>query len=349
VPSGIGTSGLDDAPSWDAVFNPRGRDKDDEHRVFTLKPGSFGGTVSWLAADGTDAEQTDGIGAAHAVARLEAFAKERTPFFLAVGFYRPHTPYVAPKPWFARHPRDAQRLPVVSTAHDAGLPPAAVATRKPEQERLVGELGREAVQAYRAAVSFVDAQVGIVLDALERTGLADDTIVVFTSDHGYHLGEHGLWQKPSLYEECARVPLVIAVPGGRRGAVEGHTVELVDLLPTLCDLAGVPVPPGQQGRSLRPLVKGPAAAAAAFPEKPACTETQRGDLRGVSLRTPRWRYTLWNAGARGRVLFDLESDPGELVNLAEDPAHADTVAALDAELRRQAAGWQAVGDPLTLP
>lgn len=336
VPGQIGTSGLDDSPSWDAVFNPKGRDVADEPQIFSLEPGKFGGTVSWLAADGTDAEQTDGIAAARAVELLEGFAKAQSPFFLAVGFYRPHTPYVAPKPWFERHPLAGVQLPEVPADHDADLPPPAVSTRKPEERRLVGDLGREAVQAYRASVSFVDAQAGIVLDALDRLGLRDNTIVVFTSDHGYHLGEHGLWQKRSLFEESARVPLLIAAPGGRSGAVATHTVELVDVCPTLCDLAGVSVPAGVDGRSLAPLVRADDADREPFADRPAFTEVELGKYRGVSLRSGRWRYIVWQGpdGPAGRQLYDHDTDPHELVNLADLPAHAATVQSLDADLRR---------------
>jgi len=349
VPSDIGTSGLDDPPSWDAVTNPKGRDVFDEPLIFSLEPGKFGGTVSWLAADGLDAEQTDAIAAAHAVGLLEGFARDRRRFFLAVGFYRPHTPYVAPKGWFDRHPLASVTLPAVPADHDAGVPRAALASRKPEQDRLVDDLGRRALQAYRASVSFVDAQVGTVLDALERLGLADDTIVVFTSDHGYHLGDHGLWQKMSLFEESARVPLLIAAPGGRRGAADPHTVELVDVCPTLCDLAGVPVPADVDGRSLAPLVRA-GGDAAAFPDRPAFTEVFRAagprqppgkGVRGLSMRSGRWRYTLWNDGDAGRQLYDHETDPGELVNLADRPEHAATQARLDAELRRFVAAREA--------
>jgi uncharacterized sulfatase len=334
VPKEIGTDGLDDPPSWDAVFNPKGRDVADEGLIFTLTPGQFGGTVSWLAADGADDEQTDALGAAHAERRLEAFAREGTPFFLAVGFYRPHTPYVAPKAWFARHPLDTVHLPEVPADHDAGVPPAAIGSRKKEQDRLVGELGRQALQAYRASVSFVDDQVGKVLGALDRLGLADDTIVVFTSDHGYHLGEHGLWQKRSLFEESARVPLVIAAPGGERG-VRSHTVELVDVAPTLCDLAGVEPPPGLDGRSLAALVR-TSGDVAGFPQRPAFTEVDRGNARergagGRSLRSGKWRYIEWHdarGAPTGRQLYDHDTDPHESRNLSADPAHAATVAEL---------------------
>jgi uncharacterized sulfatase len=337
VPNGIGTNGHDDPPSWDAVFNPKGRDVADSDTIFSLEPGQFGGTVSWLAADGTDAEQTDGIGAAHAVARLEAFAadEKQKPFFLAVGFYRPHTPYVAPKPWFEIHPLDTVTLPEVPADHDAHVPPGAIGSRKPEQDRLVGKLGREAVQAYRASVSFVDAQVGIVVDALDRLGLADDTVIVFTSDHGYHLGEHGLWQKQSLFEESARVPLVIVVPEARSKGTRTHTVELLDLAPTLCELCGVPAPKAFEGRSLVPLVLGDDAAAKAFPDRPAFTEVDRGGVRGVSVRSGRWRYTLWNGGKGGRELYDHDADPRELTNLAESPEHAENVTQFEGVLREK--------------
>ncbi len=335
VPNGIGTSGHDDPPSWDAVFNPKGRDVADQDKIFSLEPGKFGGTVSWLAADGTDAEQTDGIGAAHAVERLEHFAdvQHQKPFFLAVGFYRPHTPYVAPKPWFEKHPLGEVALPEVPADHDARVPPAAIDSRKHEQVRLEGKLGCEALQAYRASVSFVDAQVGIVVDALDRLGLADDTVIVFTSDHGYHLGEHGLWQKMSLFENSARVPLIIVAPGGRSGHRMRHTVELLDLAPTLCDLCNVPAAEGFEGRSLAPLVVGDAETVKNFPDRPAFTEVARGGVFGVSVRSGRWRYTLWNGGRAGRELYDYDTDPEELDNLVDQPAHAETVGYLEGLLR----------------
>jgi uncharacterized sulfatase len=184
-------------------------------------------------------------------------------------------------------------------------------------------------------VSFVDAQVGIVLDALKERGLDDDTVIVFTSDHGYHLGEHGLWQKMSLFENSARVPLVIVVPGGRSGVTTTHTVELIDLAPTLCDLCGVPAAKGFEGRSLAPLVVGDAAAVETFPDRPAFTEVTRGGALGASVRSGRWRYTLWNGGRAGHELYDEDTDPKELDNLAEKPEHADTVRQLEGFLRGQ--------------
>ena len=208
VPLNIGTAGLDDYRSWDLTINPRGRDREILDRVFSLKPGQFGATLSWLADDGTDAEQTDGIAAAEAVRLLERFKRNKESFFLAVGFYRPHTPYVAPKRYFDMYPRDRIALPVLSDADRSRTPPAAYRTAGgfKEQDSMTDEQRREAIQAYWASTTFMDAQVGHVLDALDRLGFSDNTIVVFTSDHGYHLGDHGLWQKMSVFERSARVP-----------------------------------------------------------------------------------------------------------------------------------------------
>src|SRR5262245_25212769 len=220
VPTQIGTDGLDDPPSWQEVINPRGRAKDDEEKdlIFTLTPNNkgsarYGGSLSWLAADGTDAEQTDGKIAAETVKLLEA--NKDKPFFIGCGFFRPHTPYVSPKKYFAMYPTEKLKLPEVPPRHRAAGPAPAFASGKKEQEEMTDDLRRQALQAYYASTTFMDAQVGIVLEALEKLKLADKTIVVFTSDHGYHLGEHGLWQKMSLFENSCRVPLVIYDPRAR--------------------------------------------------------------------------------------------------------------------------------------
>jgi uncharacterized sulfatase len=346
VPAQIGTDGLDDPVSWEQRVNPRGRDKDEEDRIFTLNPrakgpGRFGATLSWLAADGTDAEQTDGKIAAEVVKLLRANAEK--PFFLGCGFFRPHTPYVAPKKYFDLHPADRIALPVVPADHRSSAPAAAFASQKKEQEGMTDEQRRQAIQAYRACASFMDTQLGIVLRALEDLKLADRTIVVFISDHGYHLGEHGLWQKMSLFENSTRVPLIIHDPRARgNGQACPRTVELVDLHATLADLCGLSGPK-TDGTSLRPLLDDPKRAW----ERPAFTQVSRGTptmtgdkapkgaawFMGRSVRTERYRYTEWDGGKKGAQLYDYEADPGELKNLANDLAARKIVTELKDHLK----------------
>jgi iduronate 2-sulfatase len=175
-----------------------------------------------------------------------------------------------------------------------------------------------------------------VLDALDRLGLAENTVVVLTSDHGYHLGEHGLWQKQSLFEESARVPLIVAAPGvARKGGVARSPVGLVDMYPTIAELCGIQKPENLQGQSLVPLLRDPQAAGRGW----ALTQVARGGPKqparvfGYSLRTPRWRYTEWGEGEKGRELYDHDADPRELTNLANSPAHASTVEELSQQVR----------------
>lgn len=346
VPGQIGTDGFDDPPSWEKVINPRGRDKDDEEKglIFTFTPnrkgsGRYGATLSWLAADGTDAEQTDGITAAETIKLLEA--NKNRPFFLACGFFRPHTPYIAPKKYFDMYPPESITLPKVPEGHRAAGPAAAFGSARPEQETMTDMQRKQAIQAYYAATSFMDDQVGKVVAALDRLGLADKTIVVFMSDHGYHLGEHGLWQKMSIFENSARVPLIIYDPRVKgNGKASTRTVELVDLHATLADLCNLPAPK-TDGTSLKPLLTNPAAKW----DRPAITQVGRGTpittgkkvgknpwFLGASVRTERYRYTEWDGGKKGVQLFDYQKDPGELKNLAADPVYADVVTRMKAML-----------------
>jgi choline-sulfatase len=319
VPKEIGTNGLDDAESWDAVINPKGKDKEVEARIHTLTPGQFGGTLSWLAVEGRDEEFTDGIAADAAIAQLQELKDK--PFFLAVGFYRPHTPFVAPLHWFGRYPLDEVVLhePRLPQDNPPTVPKAALASAKKEQHAMTDEQRRAAVQAYHASISHMDSQLARVLEALDGLGLAKNTVVVFTSDHGYLLGQHGLWQKQSLFDPAIRVPLLIAGPGvSEAGKACGRPVELTDLFPTLAELCRVPTPAGISGRSLAPLLTDVTATV-----RTAAFSMVRG---GRSIRTERWRYTEWNDGKEGVELYDHERDPGEMKNLANDPAHAATVA-----------------------
>ena len=257
-PSAIGTSGNDDIYSWDQTVNPYGRDKIEENKINTLVPRKYGAILSWLAADGKDEEQTDGIAASEAIEKLDDFANTDTPFFLAVGFFRPHTPFVAPKKYFDLYEREKIEIPEISNDYLATLPELAVKSvrAKESQLNLEKERAQEIKEAYYATISFVDAQVGRILDQLETSGLDKNTVVVFTSDHGYHLGEHGHWQKNTLFENATRVPLIISAPSSENKGVKSISpVELIDLYPTLMDLTNINTPEHVVGKSLKPIMK----------------------------------------------------------------------------------------------
>jgi uncharacterized sulfatase len=323
VPAQIGTAGLDDPQSWDLTVNPKGRDRAEEHLLTNLTPKrGLGSALCWLAAEGTDEEQTDGMVAAEAIKLLEQ--NKDKPFFLGVGFYRPHTPYIAPKKYFDMYPLEKISLPKDPENDLADVPVIAPFTKPPHWGVTdEGEL-RKAIQAYYASITFMDAQVGRVMDALDRLGLADNTVVLFWSDHGYLLGQHGQWMKQSLFEQSARVPLIVAAPGMKAsaGKASPRIVELLDLYPTLADLAGLKPPQNLHGRSLRPLLRDPASRW----DKPALTQTNRGQKRqiaGYSIRTERYRYTEWDEdGKAGVELYDHETDPREHTNLASSKEHA---------------------------
>lgn len=312
VPKHIGTSGHDDPYSWNYTINPRGRDVEEESKIFTLKPGTFGATLSWLAAEGTDEEQTDGMIADAAVAELQRYHREDRPFFLAVGLFRPHTPYVAPKKYFDMYPLDQIVVPEVPEGYDKTIPEPALKSirRKKEQINLADDLAKQAIQAYYATISFADAQVGKVLETLETTGLAKDTVVVFTSDHGYHMGEHGHWQKTTLFENATRVPLIISSPDqGDKGGVVTSPVEMVDIYPTLAELSGLEAPDFLSGVSLAASMDN----SSVKPRESALSQY----MQGYSIRTERFRYTEWGEkGAEGVELYGCQDDPEELKNLA---------------------------------
>jgi uncharacterized sulfatase len=166
---------------------------------------------------------------------------------------------------------------------------------------------------------------------MDRLKLWDNTVVVFWSDHGYHLGEHGLWMKQSLFEGSARVPMIVAAPGAKgSGKVSARTVELLDLYPTLADLAGLAPPKDLQGASLKPLLDDPASGW----ERAAYSQVERNGFPGYSVRTERWRYVEWDDAKKGVQLYDEEADPHEYVNLADDPKHKDVVAEHKARVKK---------------
>lgn len=330
-PGQIGTPGLDDPASWNEALNPRGREKDEEKLLANHTPGrGLGSALCFQRSEGTDEELTDGIVATETI-RLLKEHKDR-PFFIAAGFYRPHCPYVAPKKYFDLYPLDKVTIPPGPYHEIRSAPASAMESVKPwPWFGATEEQVREAKQAYLATISFVDAQIGRVLDALEKEGLTDDTIIVFWSDHGYHFGEHGLIMKMSLWEESARVPMLIAAPWAKgNGMACARTVELLDIYPTLAELAGLTPPAGLGGASVAKLLEDPKAKW----DKPAFTQLWRGKFSGHSIRTERWRYTEWDGGEQGTQLYDHERDPHELKNLAGEAGYQDIEAQLRAMVRK---------------
>lgn len=318
VPDEIGTNGLDDALSWNEVYNPKGRDKTDEPLITNLTPSrGLGSSLSFLAAEGTDEEQTDGMVATEAIRLLERHKNtsgSANPFFLAVGFFRPHCPFVAPKKYFDMYPLDKIILPPHSPGDTTQYPQEAFWTY-PFNWGLNDLERRRVIQSYYASISFMDAQVGRVLNSLKQLGLSENTIVVFWSDHGYLLSEHGQWMKQSLFEESARVPMIVAAPAAQgNGKVSPRTVELLDIYPTLTDWCGLSTPAHVAGHSLVPLLNNPLLSW----HYPAITQTIRKNGMGRSIRTERWRFTVWNDGQGKEELYDHENDPRELKNLASD-------------------------------
>jgi uncharacterized sulfatase len=323
VPGQIGTSGLDDPPSWTEFVNPRGRDRDDEAEVINFTPDrQLGAALGWMEAKGTDEEQTDGKVAAETIRMLEAHKDK--PFFIAAGFYRPHVPDIATKKYFDLYPLDQITLPKEPPEHIKDIPPIALTSKTPnygvEEDKL-----HQFKRAYLASISFVDAQIGKVLDALERLKLTENTIVVLFGDHGWSLGEHGQWQKQLLFEESARVPLIIALPKATVVGSSPRTVELVSIYPTLADFCGIRPVGTLEGRSLRPLLDNPKARWMT----PALTQQVRNDgtnrIMGYSVRTERWRYTEWDGGKAGVELYDHIEDPREWHNIAKEPRYAKAV------------------------
>ena len=303
-----------DAASWDVVeeFSPTPLGQKGEGRNLTEGALAW---CRWLAAEGGDDDQPDGQVATAAIAYLEKFQNE--PFFLAVGFHKPHDPFIAPKPYFDLHPPGELTLHRdPPEASPCSSNPWAVPAFCAAFDRFTDLERNEFLRSYLAGVSFTDAQVGRVLDALDRLQLRDRTIVVLFGDHGYHLGERGWWNKNTLFELSARAPLIVSRleprPSVRRPTPSSSSSTSIRPWPTS---AVCPRATELQGKSFRPLLDDPGA-----PGKPAAfTQVKRGAIAGRSVRTDRYRYTEWDAGKQGVELYDHQNDPGEWRNLAADP------------------------------
>ena len=238
-------------------------------------------------------------------------------FFLAVGFVRPHVPFVAPKPYYAPFPFARMTLPEKIKGDWDDIPRAGINYKTSKNMKINVVRQKKAVGGYYASVAYMDAQVGKVMAALKKAGLDDNTIVIFTSDHGYHLGEHDFWAKVSLHEESAMVPLIISVPG-KKPAVCRSLTELLDLYPTIAGLCGLKVPSRLQGKNISRMLDDPTHQVrdAAF-----CVNG-----RGFLLREDKWAYIQYGETAkRGIELFDMVKDPKQYTNLARMPKYKPVV------------------------
>jgi uncharacterized sulfatase len=341
VPGSVGTNKWDDPESWNVSVSPPGmEDKTPgERRDPTATKFSAGNAFQWVSFTGDGKNQADQLAADMAG---ETIAKEKDPFFIGLGFLRPHVPLVAPAKFFDLYPL-GQMKPVEVPPNDLDDIPKAsemTITGRGHDMGMNDRDKREVLRAYYASISYMDSLVGQAVGALEKAKKLDNTVIVFWSDHGYHLGEHFRWQKRSLFEESMRVPLIVSAPGRRaRGASTKALVELVDLYPTVADLCGLPAPAHLEGQSLAPLLDNPNRPwkSAAFSQvylKP--------DIEGRAIRTDRYRYIRWTGPHPDEELYDQQADPREHTNLARKPGQEAVLKEMRAKLD---AGWKAARAP----
>jgi iduronate 2-sulfatase len=315
---------LDAEKSWDEakMFRPTKLGNTGPRRNLT------GGKLKWAevaALEGGDDDQSDGQTAQHAIAAMERLAGKQ--WFIGAGFHRPHDPFVVSARYVAQFPAGSLTLhrdpPDASTLlkHSlSGGAAEAVFRQFDDRDRM------DFLTHYYAGVTQTDAQVGRLMDAMDRLKLWDKTVVIFVGDHGYHLGERGWWNKNTLFERSCRAPFLLVAPGVKP-AVCRSLVEFLDIYPTVAELCGLPVPATVQGRSLRPLLADPARK---LHDSVLTHITRGGGVTGYGLRTERWRYIEWSDG--GAELYDNDRDPGEWHDLSADPAHAETLADLKRQL-----------------
>ena len=327
VPGGIekGTDGADDPASWTERFNSAGPEwkapgdgETLENNADGRKPGPVGGnTFVVVEADGNDLVHSDGKTAAKAVELIKQ--NRDKPFFLGVGFVRPHVPFVAPRKDYTDFlPYSRMQLPPKLKDDWADIPKAGINYKTSKNMKMDLRRQKKAVGGYYASVAFMDRMVGQVLNGLKEAGLEDNTIVIFTSDHGYHLGEHDFWAKVSLHDESAAVPLIIRMPG-KKPAVCHSLVELLDLYPTLSNLCGLEVPKHLQGKDISMMMTDPT--------KEVRSAAFSVNGKGFLLREQDWAYIAYGKNGQGdEELFDMKQDPKQFTNLAKDPKHAQIIA-----------------------
>jgi iduronate 2-sulfatase len=349
-PKEIGTNGCDDEQTWTERFNPWGIDRSQEENI-TVYPSSrkgkgLGISMAWWDPVSKDNDHTDGKVASKVIDLIEKHKDE--PFFIAAGFFNPHCPYVAPKKYFDMYPLDKITMQDLGSAKKdlEDVPPMALKRDGKNWPYYFNgvtlEEARKCKQAYYATVSFVDAQVGRLLKALDKNGLTEKTIVVFWSDHGYFLGEKGLWYKRKNFERSLRAPLIISGPGITKEGECFRPVEFIDIYPTLVDYSGYKVPSGLDGVTLRPLITNPAAEW----DRPAISQVHYdAKNQGYSMRTQKYRYTEWNNGKEGRELYDHENDPHEITNLAGRTKHAELIKKFSRTLKNYSSTYTAHKSP----
>jgi arylsulfatase A-like enzyme len=328
--------------SPEALFEVVGTERSDfgprpSERMAYTPPSGRGTSTDWGAYPERDELMPDYEYAQWAVAQLQQ--EHDRPFFLSVGFVRPHVPWFVPKKWFDLHPLDQIVLPLHSEHQFDDLPPTALRFSElpafPKMDWMLQEKRWEkSVQAYLASSTFVDHYIGVVLDALEASPHADNTIIVFYSDHGYHLGTKGIWAKHTLWEESTRIPMIIRRPGDTSSTRTHKPANHLDIYPTLLELAGLPPRSGNEGLSLVPLLDDPEA------EGFHASITTHG-FGNHAVRTERWRYIRYEDGSE--ELYDHWNDPREWTNLAGNSQYARIIEQLAAYLPDKDELW----DPRT--
>ena len=310
---------FNDLKAWDEIYTyeTTAEGKNGENRNMT------NGVLKWCrwqAAEGTDEDQPDGQIAKKAVEFIRT--KREQPFFLAVGFHKPHDPFIAPKKYFDMYPPEVCNPPVLPdnwvVPNKYSLPGETVTFNKfSDQDK------REFLRSYYACSSFMDAQVGKLLDALEETGQLENTLVVLFGDHGYHLGEQNWWNKVTIFEKGTRAPFIMAgQSAGQKGVESEAMFEFIDIYPTFAGLFHLKNTPDYlEGKSFAEVVHAPSL--------PFRTEVRaiitRGEVMGRTVKNPEWRYTEWDNGQKGMELYDEKNDPFEYNNLADDPAYSGII------------------------
>lgn len=331
-----GSNGTDDEASWNERYNSQGPEWTAEgeaelvqNNPYGLLPRKGGNVMTIVKAEGDDLVHSDGKTAQKASELIRKL--KDNPFFLAVGLVRPHVPFVAPKRYFDRYPHEQTVLPPKVLGDWDDIPERGINYVTTLNAKMTEEQQKKAIAAYYASVTFMDAQVGKILQTLKEEGLEENTIVIFTSDHGFHLGEHDFWMKVSLKEESSRVPLIVKVPG-KAPQVCHSFVELIDLYPTLTELAGLQAVDQIQGKSFAPALDDPDYQAREFAFS---VNTWRG-THTFLIRNKKWAFIQYGeAGEEGMELFDMEQDPKQYTNLAQLPAYQKTVEHMQNILREK--------------